>query len=159
MEVHGIVAMDMLHGIGKDGGIPWHLPEDLRRFKRLTMGHPVVMGRVTHESIGRKLPGRRNLVLTSNRDYVAADGCEVIHSLGDAWRLEEEGVERLFIIGGEELYYLASGVIDVWHLTMVQRLYRCDRVLPVTFWEGWEWADDPEYGPGCVYLTLRRVRS
>ena len=88
--------------IGRNNALPWHLPADLKRFKALTMGHPVVMGRNTHESIGRPLPGRRNLVISRNRDY-SAPGCEMVHSLDEAIAACS-GAQEIFIIGGAELF-------------------------------------------------------
>ena len=75
--------MDETRTIGRDGGLPWHLPADLRNFKKITMGKPIVMGRKTHESIGRSLPGRENIVVTRNRGY-RSPGCTVVHSLNEA---------------------------------------------------------------------------
>jgi len=96
-----IVAMDRKRAIGKDGKIPWHLPEDLRRFRKLTLGHAVIMGRRTFESIGRPLQGRRNIVVTRRPGYVPP-GCTVVHRLDDAFsrdpRLDD------FVIGGAEIY-------------------------------------------------------
>lgn len=97
-----IAALATNRVIGKNNALPWHLPADLKRFKALTMGHPVVMGRKTFESIGRPLPGRRNLVITRNRGY-SATGCEVVHSL-DAAIAACVGARQIFIIGGAELY-------------------------------------------------------
>ena len=97
-----IAALAANRVIGRNNALPWHLPADLKRFKALTIGHPVLMGRKTHESIGRPLPGRRNLVITRNRDYAAA-GCEVVHTLAEAMTACE-GVEKIFVIGGAELY-------------------------------------------------------
>lgn len=88
--------------IGRNNALPWHLPADLKRFKALTLGHPVLMGRNTHASIGRPLPGRRNLVITRNRGY-SAPGCEIVHSL-DAAIATCRGAQEIFIIGGAELY-------------------------------------------------------
>jgi dihydrofolate reductase len=88
--------------IGRNNALPWHLPADLARFKALTMGHPVVMGRRTYESIGRPLPGRRNLVISRKRGY-SAPGCEVVHCLDEAIAACR-GAEEIFIIGGAELY-------------------------------------------------------
>ena len=104
MNVHltAIVAMTADRVIGRNGTLPWHLPEDLAFFKRVTSGHPVVMGRKTFESIGRPLPRRRNIVLTRDRTW-AADGVEVIHRSEDLKSLPDlEG--RVFIIGGSEIY-------------------------------------------------------
>jgi dihydrofolate reductase len=97
-----IAALAANRVIGKNNTMPWHLPADLKRFKALTMGHPVVMGRKTHESIGRPLPGRRNLVITRNHGY-GAPGCEVVHSLDEAIAACR-GAREVFIIGGAELY-------------------------------------------------------
>ena len=99
--------------IGRDGGIPWHYPGDLRRFKRLTLGHTVVMGRRTWESLpGRPLPGRRNLVLTSR----SLDGVECFRSPAEAVPTVEG---ELFFIGGAQLYREALGVADFIDLTLV----------------------------------------
>lgn len=88
--------------IGRNGGLPWHLPEDLAFFKRTTSGHPIVMGRKTFESIGRPLPGRRNIVMTRDPSW-SAQGVEVIHQPQDLEKLE--GLDRIvFIIGGAEIY-------------------------------------------------------
>lgn len=97
-----IAALAANRVIGKNNALPWHLPADLKRFKALTMGHPVVMGRKTYESIGRPLPGRRNLVITRNRGY-SAPGCEVVHSF-DAAIAACRGAQEIFVIGGAELY-------------------------------------------------------
>ena len=97
-----VAAMAANRVIGKNNALPWHLPPDLKRFKALTLGHPVVMGRKTYESIGKPLPGRRNLVITRNRDYLAA-GCEVVHSLDAALAACADDKE-IYIIGGAELY-------------------------------------------------------
>lgn len=97
-----IAAMAANRVIGSNNALPWHLPADLKRFKALTMGHPIVMGRKTYASIGRPLPGRRNLVVTRNPDY-NAPGCEIVHSLEAAIDACSDARE-IFIIGGAELY-------------------------------------------------------
>jgi dihydrofolate reductase len=104
MNVHltAIVAMTPGRVIGRGGSLPWHLPEDLAFFKRVTSGHPVVMGRKTYESIGRPLPRRRNIVLTRSAEW-SAEGVEVIHRPEDLKSLP--GLEgQVFIIGGSEIY-------------------------------------------------------
>ena len=97
-----IAAIAANRVIGRNNALPWHLPADLKHFKALTMGHPVVMGRKTYASIGRPLPGRRNLVITRDRAY-SAPGCEIVHSLDEAIAACG-GTEEIFIIGGAELY-------------------------------------------------------
>lgn len=103
--------------IGRDGGLPWHLPADLRHFKRLTMGRPVVMGRRTWEEVGRPLPGRRNVVLTRRPGFVA-EGAEVHDSLEAALEALEEA-EEVHVIGGAGLYALALVRADRLELTRV----------------------------------------
>ncbi len=97
-----IVAMTRSRVIGRGGGLPWHLPEDLAFFKRTTLGHPVVMGRATFDAIGRPLPRRRNIVLTRNPAW-SAPGVEVIHAPAELAALPDLG-PRVFIIGGAAVY-------------------------------------------------------
>jgi len=111
-----IVAMADNGVIGRGNGLPWHLPDDLRRFKSLTMGHAMLMGRKTHESIGRALPGRRNLVLTRNPGW-RAPGCETVGSIESA--LARVGAGTLFIIGGAEVFARAWPRIGRLELTEV----------------------------------------
>jgi dihydrofolate reductase len=111
-----IVAMADNGVIGRGNGLPWRLPDDLRRFKTLTMGHTLLMGRKTHDSIGRALPGRRNLVLTRTADW-RAPGCEPIASLDDA--LAQAGGSTLFVIGGAEVFSLAWPIVSRLELTEV----------------------------------------
>ncbi len=101
MEISIIVATSKNNVIGRDGGIPWHLSADLKRFKALTTGHPIVMGRRTFESIGRPLPGRRNIVITRSVDKI--EGCNVVKSVEDV--LNDTTLDgKVFIIGGGEIY-------------------------------------------------------
>lgn len=97
-----IVARDRQGGIGRDNTLPWHLPEDLQHFKATTLGHPILMGRRTFDSIGRPLPGRRNLVLTRNRAW-QHPGCEAVGSIDEALARCADARE-LFVIGGAQLY-------------------------------------------------------
>ncbi len=102
--------------IGREGRLPWHLPDDLRRFKSLTMGHALLMGRRTFESIGRPLPGRRNLVLTRDRGW-RATGCESVPTPAAA--LATAGDQRLFVIGGAEVYAACWALVGRVELTEV----------------------------------------
>jgi len=106
-----IVAMTPGRVIGRDGGLPWHLPDDLAFFKRTTRGHAVVMGRKTWESIGRPLPHRRNIVLTRDNNW-SAPGAEVIHSPSQLIPLLAGSAENAFIIGGAEIYAAFLAEID-----------------------------------------------
>jgi dihydrofolate reductase len=106
------------HGvIGRDGGLPWHLPADLKRFRNITMGKPIVMGRRTHESIGRALPGRRNIVLSRELGYQAQD-CEIFDSLDAALAALRDEAE-VMIVGGAALYAEALARADCLYLTDV----------------------------------------
>ena len=114
--------------IGKDNALPWRLPADLKRFKALTMGHAIVMGRKTYESIGRPLPGRRNLVITRNRAY-SAPGCDVVHAL-DAALAACDGATGIFIIGGAELYRESLPGAYSLELTEIHAEFEGDAFFP-----------------------------
>ena len=123
-----IAALAENRVIGRNNALPWHLPADLKRFKALTMGHPVLMGRKTHESIGRPLPGRRNLVITRDRCYSAA-GCEVVHSLEEAIAACR-GTPELFIIGGAEFYRESLPRADCLEFTEIKAEFEGDAWFP-----------------------------
>ena len=115
--------------IGREGALPWHLPEDLAFFKRTTSGHAIVMGRKTYESIGRPLPKRRNIVLTRDRSW-SADGVEVIHDPVDLEKLE--GLHgRVFIIGGSEIYAAFLPLLEDLLVSHVFEKHEGDTRLPV----------------------------
>jgi dihydrofolate reductase len=121
--------------IGAKGGLPWHLPEDLAFFKRTTMGHPIVMGRRTWESIGRPLPGRRSIVVTRDRSLAAA-GAEVVHSLDEAVALCS-GSDEIFVIGGAHLYADALPCADRLLLTEIHADFDGDTFLPAPSESAW----------------------
>lgn len=118
--------------IGRDNAMPWHLPEDLAHFKRLTLGHPVVMGRRTYESIlatlGKPLPGRTNIVVTRQPGF-AAPGCTVVGSL-EAALDAARGAEEVFVIGGAEIYRLALARADRVYLTRIDAAFEGDATFP-----------------------------
>ena len=114
--------------IGRDNRLPWRLPADLAYFKRVTMGHPVIMGRRTWESIGRPLPGRQNIVVSRNRDY-SAPGATVVGSLDAAWRAAG-AVEEACVIGGTSLFAEALPEADRIHLTEVEAEVEGDTYFP-----------------------------
>jgi len=118
MKVSLIVAVGRRNEIGKGGKMPWHLPADLRHFKRMTLGKPVLMGRKTLQAIGRPLPERRNLVLTRDGGF-RADGCETVTSLDAALQLVAD-VPELMVIGGGEVYRLTWPRADRIYLTRIQ---------------------------------------
>jgi len=123
-----VVAVSANGVIGRDGGLPWHLPEDLRRFKRITMGKPLIMGRTTHESIGRALPGRQNIVITRQQDY-RAEGCDVVSCPAEALRAAGDA-EEVMVIGGGEIYALFLRRTDRIHLTRVDAEVDGDTYFP-----------------------------
>lgn len=120
MDVSLIVAVAENDVIGKENGIPWYLPADLAHFKQTTMGHPIIMGRKTYESIGRALPGRYNVVITHQKKYNASDECRVVNSLDQALNLNEVKTDsEIFIIGGQEIYAQALPLAGRIYLTQV----------------------------------------
>jgi dihydrofolate reductase len=135
MRISLIVAMDRNGVIGAGGRLPWRLPADLRRFKAITMGKPIVMGRRTHESIGRPLPGRENIVLTRDRDF-HAPGCTVLNSL-EAVLDHCRRAEEVMIMGGAELYRQLLPRADRVHLTEVHADLAGDTCFPPWNREGW----------------------
>lgn len=133
MSVSLIVAMDEVGLIGRDGGLPWHIPEELRAFKRITMGHPCIMGRKTWESLKKPLVGRLNVVVTRQSDYTTT-GASVVHSLDAALQLCAEQVQtwgdEVFVIGGAELYREALPLADSLYLTRVVGRFAGDVYFP-----------------------------
>ena len=117
--ISNVAALDAGRGIGRGNKLPWHLPDDLKRFKTLTLGKPVLMGRKTAESLGRALPGRRNLVLTRS-GRVPFDGMDAVASLDAA--LEIVGDEELMVIGGGDVFALALPLATRMHLTHVDTI-------------------------------------
>jgi len=156
-----VVAVAENDVIGRDGRLPWHLREDLRRFKALTLGKAILMGRRTYESIGKALPGRTNLVLTRSAEFEAA-GCTVVGSLDQA-RLGAGAGSALMVIGGAEVYRQCLPFAARIHLTLVHtRVEDGD-----TFFAGWrgsEWHETlrERYAAGdrndfdCSFITLER---
>lgn len=140
MIILGPVAVAENWVIGGDNDLPWHLPEDLQNFKKLTMGKTVVMGRKTFESIlkrlGKPLPGRKNVVITRQTDYRAAEGVLVFHSLEEVAQALAE--EDLYIIGGAEIFKLALPLAREMYITHVKGDYEGDAFFPQIAWEAWE---------------------
>lgn len=141
-----VVAADLAEGIGKDGALPWRLPGDLRFFKRVTSGHPVVMGRKTHDSIGRALPGRTNVVISRNPAYRPAEGCRTAGSLLVALDIaaEAEGGEEIMVIGGAEVIREVLPRAERIYLTRVHGRFPADTFLPDIDWSAWRevWRED-----------------
>jgi dihydrofolate reductase len=156
-----VVATDEHGGIGLEGRLPWHLPNDLKRFKALTMGKPIVMGRRTFDSIGRALPGRVNIVV-SRQSGLGIDGCVVVPSLEAA--LEAAGdADETCVIGGAEIYRLALPLAGTLHLTRVDATVGADTFFPVIDAAQWEEISredcpaDERHAYPYSFVTLRRV--
>ena len=119
MKVSLIAALDRHNAIGRDNDLPWRLPDDLKRFKALTLGKPVLMGRKTAQSLGRALPGRRNLVLTRS-GVVPFEGMTAVSSIDEAVRIAQaDGADELYVIGGGEVYALTLPIATHLLLTHV----------------------------------------
>lgn len=118
MKISFVVAVADNGVIGKNGDLPWSIPADLKFFKEKTMGHPIVMGRKTFESIGRVLPGRTNIVVTRNENY-QAEGAVVTCSLDHAFEVANEETDEVMVIGGAEIYNMAMDVVNCIYLTEV----------------------------------------
>jgi len=123
-----ICAMDKNRLIGNNNQLPWHLPADLALFKKITLGKPIIMGRKTFESIGRPLPGRQNIVITSNPDW-SATGCDVASSIEQALVLAE-GNDEVMLIGGASLYKQTLPKADILYLTLIDQEFSGDTWFP-----------------------------
>jgi dihydrofolate reductase len=136
MRRSALVAMAKNRVIGRDNTLPWRLSADLQRFKRLTMGHTLVMGRKTYESIGRPLPGRRMVVITRQPDF-RPEGVQVVHSLEEALAAAPADEQELFIGGGAEIYRQAMPLTDRIYLTVIEREVEGDAYFPELDLGGW----------------------
>ncbi|QDK34391.1 dihydrofolate reductase [Sphingomonas sp. IC081] len=143
--------------IGRDGALPWHLPADLRRFKALTMGKPMIMGRKTFDSFPSPLPGRRHIVLTRDEAW-QAEGAEVAHSVDEALELAGEG--EVAVIGGAEIYGLFAGLANRIELTEIHGDYEGDTFMPRPGSEWREIAREEHRAdgnrPAHAFVTLER---
>lgn len=139
MLISLIVAMDKGGLIGRDNSLPWRLSADLKHFKKITMGNPIIMGRRTHESIGRPLPGRRNIVITSQPGY-QAEGCEVVDSPAEALNLTADS-EEVMIMGGASLYREFLPMAQRLYITRVEATLPGDTYFPDWSPEAWQCRD------------------
>ncbi len=163
MPINLIVAMAKNRVIGIDNKMPWHLPADFAWFKKNTLGHPVIMGRKTFESIGKPLPGRRNLVVSRNKDW-HANGCEVFSSLTSALASCEPAAHT-FVIGGASLYSEALPMSDHLYLTEVDATPEGDTFFPIL--KSGEWrehsrehrANDEKNTHAMDFVILDRIKT
>lgn len=150
-----VVAVGRNGVIGADGGLPWRIPEDLARFKQLTMGHALVMGRATFDSIGRPLPGRTNIVLTRRSDW-SHDEVEVAGSVEEALEIAVSRGQDAFIAGGAEVYGQTLEIADRIEMTEVDLSPEGDTWFPPVDWTQWrEVARDAH--PGFTFVTYDRM--
>lgn len=124
-----IVAKAENNVIGNNNELIWHLPDDLKRFKQLTSGHPIIMGRKTFESIGRPLPNRTNIVITRNSDW-KQEGILIVNSLQEAIEKSKEIDQEIFIIGGGNIYEQALNISDALEVTEVHHPFEGDTIFP-----------------------------
>lgn len=162
MIVSLIVAMDRKRGIGRDNALPWRLSADLKRFRELTMGHHIVLGRKTYESIGKPLPGRTMIIVTRNTAF-SAEGSFIVHSLEEALALAEaRGEAELFICGGAEIYAQALPRADRLYLTEVDAEVAADTFFPAFDGDAWReeaseiWPADEKNQYSSTFRVLQR---
>lgn len=159
MNISIIVAIANNMAIGKDNDLIWHISEDLKRFKSITSGNTIIMGRKTYESIGRPLPKRRNIVISRNKD-LCIEGVEIVNSLDEALRISETDGE-VFIIGGGAIYKEAMSLADKLYLTKVNITPEADVYFPEINYSEWRETyrreskqDDIEY----AFVDLERIK-
>lgn len=149
MKLSLVVAAGKNWAIGKDNKMPWHMPADLKYFKKTTMGKPIVMGRKTFESIGRPLPGRFNIVLTHDPNF-KAEGVEVFHNMGDVCAYCEdlavwEDFSEIMVVGGAEIYALTLPNADRVYLTQIQSEFEADAYFPALDAKQWKEVSRQDY--------------
>ena len=158
MSLSVIVALAKNRVIGLNNTLPWHLPEDLKRFKQLTMGHHIIMGRKTFESLGRLLPGRQTVIVTRNPDY-KVDGAIVVHSLEQAISVSSADSEA-FLIGGAELYQQSLPLAKRLYLTMIDAEFEGDAYFPEIELDHWDLLEQQDLisqqGWAFHYLSYQR---
>jgi dihydrofolate reductase len=159
MRLSAIVAVDTHGCIGKDNALPWRLPADLQHFKKLTLGHTLIMGRKTYDSIGRPLPGRDIIVVTRRNDS-PPEGVRVAHSLEQALELAR-GADEIFIAGGADLYRQTMDRVQRLYLTRIEHAYDCDTFFPRVDLSHWRLVEEERHpatdtSPAFSFLTYER---
>jgi len=161
MKLSLIVAMSDNRVIGREGGLPWHLSADLRRFKRLTMGHYLLMGRKTFESIGRPLPGRTSVVITRQSDYQVPEGVLLARSLDEALQMVRNE-DEVFVIGGGEIYEQTLPLAGRLYVTHVHAVVDGDTYFPPFDQDAWQVVEQSRHEPDeknaypYSFITLER---
>jgi dihydrofolate reductase len=160
MIISLIAALDRRRGIGKDNQLPWRLPADLKRFRELTMGHHLIVGRKTYESIGKPLPGRTMIIVT-RQPGVQIEGCLVVSSVAEALALANtRGEQEVFVIGGAEIYAQTLAQADRLYLTLVEAEVAADTFFPTFAEDDWQeverctHAADEKHQYAFTFITL-----
>ena len=159
MRVSAVACMSQNRVIGRDNKLPWHLPRDLKRFRDLTAGHPVIMGRKTYESIGAPLPKRQNIVVSRQAGYIAA-GVEVVKTVEEALKLCEGKTDEAFIVGGAELWRASWPLIDRIYLTIIHRDFEGDAFFPDFDMKAYRETEREEFTDPMpfTFITLERQK-
>ena len=161
-EVTLIAAAGENNALGKDKDLVWHLPDDFKRFKKLTTGHHIIMGRKTYESFPKPLPDRTHIVITRQKDY-SPQGAVIVHSLEEALEIADIDPQP-FVIGGGEIYKLAMGSADKIELTRVHGTFEADAFFPELNENEWELISssyhdkDEKHEYAFTYLTYERAK-
>jgi len=163
MHLSIIAALANNRVIGIENRLPWHLSADLKYFKAITLGKPIIMGRKTYESIGKPLPGRRNIIVSRNSEYQAA-GCEVVSSLNNALALVKD-CKEVMLIGGAQLFAQALPQADRLYLTFIHHNFNGDSFFPE--WDAHQWHEtnrvdhhaDSNNQYDYSFVTLERTSS
>lgn len=158
-----IAAVAENNALGKDGGLPWKLPDDFKRFKKLTQGHNIILGRKTFESLPKKLPERKHIILTNQKDY-DHEGCVVVHNIKDALAFVQDD-EQAFVIGGAHIYKLALPFVEKLELTQVHHSFDADTYFPDVDFTKWNLINkdfhekDEKHNFSFSYLTYKRKKE
>jgi len=137
MKITLVAAIASNNVIGKENSLPWNIPEDLKRFKQMTSGHTILMGRKTFDSIGRPLPNRQNIVMTKDENF-DQEGIKVINDFDEALELIKESNDDIFVIGGSKIYELFEPVANSLAITRILKDFEGDAFFPDINWDLWQ---------------------
>lgn len=161
MIIIGPVAVAANRIIGGDNDLPWYLPEDLKHFKKITLGHTVLMGRKTYDSIvkrlGKPLPGRKNVVITRNVDFVAPPEVLIFHNLDDALAALKD--EDVYVIGGAQIFAAAFPSAEKIYITHVKKAYDGDVYFPEVDWQQWDKIEEDPHEEYTFATYLKHDRT
>jgi len=160
MIISLVAAADENNGIGKNNQLPWYLPADLKHFKEFTIGHPVIMGRKTFDSVGKPLSKRRNIIVT--RQDLKIEGCEIVHSVEEAIA-QCKGEEKIAIVGGATVFEQSMDLANVIHFTRIHHIFDTDAFFPPIKSEKWLEVEKEYHEPdeknafAYSFITYRKV--